>query len=423
VGVGRPGVHGLHELDAPLLEARLAVGEVEVPEPLEPRVVAQGPHGAEAGAERRAPAVERLDVVRGEVLDVDRREPGAVRDEPTHDLARREAAAREDQRVDEAALALLELVRVVVDRDRLQRHEPVGLQEGIAAAEERGQVAPADRLDHLDGDEAVVAAAELAVVLQAQVDPVREARLVDPPACQRVLLAADRRRRHVRPVLPGGVDRERAPARADLDEPQAGAELELAAEPVHLLDLRGLQVGPGRGEDRARVAHRRVEEEREEVVGQVVVRGDLAPGAGDGVARAVADVLDRRQEVAEARPEAVERRHVARADGHEGDEVRAAPAALGVALADAEGPAQELAPDPGVVELELAPQRRAGHAEAVLAAVGLPDEQLPVVRGTEDAEGDRAGGVVGEQAGHGAGQRSGCGWCGTPLAASSSAWE
>ena len=95
---------------------------------------------------------------------------------------RGQAAAGEDVGVGEAAGALLDLVEVVVDRDRLQQHQPVGGEQLVAAAEEVVEVLPADRLDHLDRDQPVVAAAQVAVVLEQHRHPVLEPGLAHPPA-------------------------------------------------------------------------------------------------------------------------------------------------------------------------------------------------------------------------------------------------
>ena len=78
-------------------------------------------------------------------------------------------------------------------------------------------------------------------------------------------------------VLAGRGQRERAPAAADLEHVVVGAELELLADPSQLAPLR---VGERLAvvlEYRARVRHRLVEEEREEVVAEVVVRLDVPP--------------------------------------------------------------------------------------------------------------------------------------------------
>ncbi len=80
----------------------------------------------------------------------------------------------------------------------------------------------ADRLDHLDRHQLVVPAVEVAVVVEEQRDALGETGVVDALARQRVLLARDRRRRHAAAVVSRGVQREAAPAGADLEQMIAG---------------------------------------------------------------------------------------------------------------------------------------------------------------------------------------------------------
>ena len=140
-----------------------------------------------------------------------------ARDRARDRAQRRQAAAREDVRVGEAPLGLLDVVGALVDRDRLEQHRAVRRQQRRAALEEGVEVLPADGLDHLDRDELVEGPLELAVVLQQQRDAVVDAGGADALGGERVLLGGDRRRRHAAAVARGGVDREAAPAGADLE--------------------------------------------------------------------------------------------------------------------------------------------------------------------------------------------------------------
>jgi hypothetical protein len=63
----------------------------------------------------------------------------------------------------------------------------------------------------------------------------------------------------------------RAPPAADVEQPHAGADLALAEREVDLGHLRLGQRGVGAVELGARVRHRRVEEQAEELVAQVVM--------------------------------------------------------------------------------------------------------------------------------------------------------
>jgi len=134
--------------------------------------------------------------VRRDVLEPDRAQVGERADAALDFLDRGQAAAGEDQPVDEAGRRLFDLVGAVVDRDCLQQHHAVVGQQVAAGAEERWKVAPADRLDHLDRDELVVAAAQQAVVLEQHGDTVLETRVAHALHGDGVLLPGDRGRGH-----------------------------------------------------------------------------------------------------------------------------------------------------------------------------------------------------------------------------------
>ena len=81
------------------------------------------------------------------------------------------------------------------------------------------------------------------------------------------------------PYSPAATSREAPPAAADLEHVVVGAELELLADAAAASALGVRERLVVALEDRARVGHRLVEEEREEVVAEVVVVGDVAPRA------------------------------------------------------------------------------------------------------------------------------------------------
>src|SRR5579863_1125778 len=184
----------------PAAESALAVGEVELPHPLEGAVVAERADALELGEEVLAPAAKRVHVVRGYVLERDRAQVRGARDGAADDRQRRQAATGEDVRVGEAALGLLDAVGALVDRDRLQEHRAMRLQQRRAAFEEGVEVLPANGLDHLDRDELVEAAAEVAIVREEHRHPLAEPGRRDPLAGQPVLLRRDRRGRHLAAV-------------------------------------------------------------------------------------------------------------------------------------------------------------------------------------------------------------------------------
>ena len=114
-------------------------------------------------------------------------------------------------------------------------------------------------LEHLDADDLVEPAREVAVVLEEQ---------RDPAACLAhgskalgrivVLFAADGRGGHAAAVVRRGIRRKTAPAGANLQEMVVGNQLQLAADAVELLDLRALERVVLVGEPPARVGQRRM---------------------------------------------------------------------------------------------------------------------------------------------------------------------
>ena len=210
---------------------------------------------------------------------------------------------------------LLGLVGAVVGADGLQEHEPVGRQQRRAAGEEGVEVLPADRLDHLDRGQAVVGPLQLAVVLPDDPYAVVQPGALDAGLGVGALLGRDRRRGHARAVLGRGVHGQAAPAAADLEQvrvrPSASARQTRStfARWAVLERVVGVRVQP------ARVDHEvAVEEELEEVVAEVVVGGDVAPGAGDRVAERVrAQPAQRPAQAAQHAPRANRAAHLERA--------------------------------------------------------------------------------------------------------------
>ena len=80
------------------------------------------------------------------------------------------------------------------------------------------------------------------------------------------------------------MQREAAPPAADLEHVVAGRELQLIADTLQLRALRICERRVLLGEDPAGVRHRLVEHQREELVAEVVVVGDVPPRAQQPVA-------------------------------------------------------------------------------------------------------------------------------------------
>ena len=90
------------------------------------------------------------------------------------------------------------------------------------------------------------------------------------------------------------MDREAAPAAADVQHAHARLQLELARDQIELRALGLLERLRAPREDRAAVGHRLVEEQREELVADVVVVADRRRVALQAVTLAVQDQLEAR---------------------------------------------------------------------------------------------------------------------------------
>ena len=139
-------------------------------------------------------------------------------------------------------------------------------------------------LDHPDaGDRVERPVGHLAVVGHADLDPVGHAGLANPFAGQLSLTLGERDPDRAHAVVAGGVDHEAPPPAPDVEHALALAQAELLADQLDLGLLGLLERLGAAGEVGAAVGHRAVEEQREEVVADVVVVADGAPVARDRV--------------------------------------------------------------------------------------------------------------------------------------------
>ncbi len=148
-----------------------------------------------------------------------------------------------------------------------------------ARGEESVVVAPVERFDHLDRDQLVVRAGEIAVVRVQHRDLVFEAGSPNSVARVLELGVGDRRRCDTTAVRRGRMQRETAPTGANLEHVIGPRQIEECAHAVQLGDLGILKCHVGAIEDAARIHHRRVEHERVEIVSDVVVRVNVLPGS------------------------------------------------------------------------------------------------------------------------------------------------
>ena len=130
---------------------------------------------------------------------------------------------------------------MVGDGDRLHAGEAVRGQKAVDRAEVGRVLLEADRLEHLDRRDLGEGALQRAVVLEEDLHAVAETRGADALGGQRVLLVRDRHTGDAAARGGRGVDREAAPAAADLQHVVVGAELELLADAPQLVLLRPLE--------------------------------------------------------------------------------------------------------------------------------------------------------------------------------------
>ena len=398
----RADVDGLDDADVAVREGGLAVAEVETPLADEAFVEAHGAHLVELGFEGLAPGVERAGVVATELFEAVELEAALLGHEVADAVDRKQERAGEDVLLDEVHAVAELRVTAVGAGDVLEGGDAVGLEQAADRGAEGRQVLMAEGFHHLDGDALIVRALVVAEVLELDGDAVREAGGLDAFDGEVVLGLRDGERGDAAAVLLDGVQGPAAPAGADLDDVVRRLELEEAAEGIVLVGLRlleGVRTFPaGRG-----VHHRRVEEEAEEVVGDVVVLRDIA---------AHHLLVIRTQEVADAVGDAEEpdADGLAGRAGHarglvdvldeEADErveVRGVPFALHVAFGQADVGGQHDATEGVLVaDFHAGAAGRARVAEHELRAFGQAEDQASFGElrelGEDEAAGKGAGG-------------------------------
>ena len=143
-------------------------------------------------------------------------------------------------------------------------------------------------------------------------------------------------------------------------------------------------------EDGARVGQRRVEHPREQLLAEVVVRGDVAPAPRSRAAvRPSPDRLDGEHERPQARPDAVRGAGVAGQEPDHGDRIGRVPEPVGVRIREPDAAAQDLSPRAGAVHAHQRP-RLAGTVAAPPAA--FLDGQRPATQAPQQRLDERTRG-------------------------------
>jgi hypothetical protein len=109
-----------------------------------------------------------------------------------------------------------------------QRDAIIG-KEGAHLSEEGEVVVDAHVLEHADRDNAIEAAVYLAIVLKIETHRARQALLGGPLARETELLSAERHPGHIAANDLGQIEREPAPARADVEHALTGFHRKLGS--------------------------------------------------------------------------------------------------------------------------------------------------------------------------------------------------
>ena len=155
--------------------------------------------------------------------------------------------------------------------------EPARLQQPAHGGEIGVEIRRADVLEHADRADLVETLRPLQprIVGQLERHLVGEPEFGRSPARNRDLFLGQRHADDVDAVVAGGVQGERAPAAADVEQRLARLQPQLAADHIEFVDLRLIEAVAPVVEIAAGVDHLRVEPQPIEGVGDVVVMGDV----------------------------------------------------------------------------------------------------------------------------------------------------
>src|SRR6202166_2785273 len=213
-------------------ECHLGAGEVELPHPHEALIV-KPHHLVAVGKETLAPGFERLGIVQLQNFDVADQKAGAL-DGRQHFGQRRDVAAREDVFGDPG---IGDAGRAAA-ADRVQQRDAIVGEKLRPFAEEDIVKADADMLEHADRYDAVEAAIGIAIVDQVESGIPRKPALDRPVLGALVLLLRQRDTGHLRAGNFRKIERQTAPAAADIEHLGPGLDAELRREMALLGQLR-----------------------------------------------------------------------------------------------------------------------------------------------------------------------------------------
>ena len=341
-GVVGTSVDGLNDGDVSSAEAGLAVFKIVIPSANEGFVEAKFGELFGGGVEALMPVAEGFDVVDSEVFEVVEEHVGGLGEDIIDAADAHEEGAGEDHFLNPIDALGEALVSIIGDSDHLDGEEAFGFQDLVALGEEGFVELVADGFDHFDGDDFIEGALDVAVVLDADLELVFEAGVLDALAGVCGLCFGDGDAGDLTAVVCGGVAAEAAPATADFEDVVVGSELEFLTEGVVFCGLGIFDSGVGVFEFGAGVGHRFIEPEGVEFVSEIVVLGDVTTAGLDGVgALEVAEPIDDLEEVDAGKfvrggVRALQGFHVKDEPGDDGADVGGVPDAIGVGLAHAD---------------------------------------------------------------------------------------
>src|SRR5918995_7495141 len=117
--------------------------------------------------------------------------------------------------------------------DRVDQAEAAVLEAAVDDAPELIEVLRADVLEHADRNELVVVARDVAIVVQDELDLVRETLLFGALLRISDLLARNIERAHLHAVVTRHVQRQRTPAATRLHDALAAIQANLATDVIH----------------------------------------------------------------------------------------------------------------------------------------------------------------------------------------------
>src|SRR3569832_215086 len=250
-GLAGLGEHDLADVDISRQKSSLTVGEIIFPQSPEAVVETERDEVRPCGAEVISPGRERLGIILPENALANDGDAKTLTKQ-FENLRRRQHAAGKNVTLNEVDVAAVFLKQVILDGDCLDTGKSTWKQ---AIAQLREIARPeffAYRLAHLDGGDAVILIALIAIVLQPDLDAIAEAGGLNASLGEVTLLLADGESDDLRADL-GRIFSEATPSAADLEQLLPRLEVDRFGKPPVLVVLGRGQVGRVFFEQRRRI--------------------------------------------------------------------------------------------------------------------------------------------------------------------------